>query len=150
MSAISGSRFDATSVLALQARAAGRHRGAPGPGGEKAFGKALEAAGVDPSKVADVQKQIRQAVEGVSKTGQRPDGDALKAAIDGVLKDNGVDVEKFKAALEAARPPGLHRAHVRRSDADEGGGAGPASAGRGSAPVGPGVDGVGGLVDVAA
>lgn len=92
-----------------QARA---FRNAPDAEAMKArFDDAAQAAGADPSKVADLDGQITAAVD---KARQATPGDrgAVRQAINNVLQQNGVDPTKFRSALEASQPKGgAHRAH---------------------------------------
>jgi hypothetical protein len=80
------------------------------------FQQAAQAAGVDPTKVDDLQKQIQAAAQ---KAAQDPANagnrqTAVQNAIDSVLKANGVDADKFKAAMQSAEKASGHRGHHRR------------------------------------
>jgi hypothetical protein len=68
------------------------------------FGSALQAAGVDSSKIDDIQKQIQDAVQGARQNGAAGTDNraATKAAVEDVLKNNGVDVAKFEQSLKAS------------------------------------------------
>src|SRR4051812_27876774 len=106
MSAIGSQDPSLTSLLASSA-----NRRADGPGGadfakhmKSKFESAAKAAGVDdadiPGLVDDIQKAIDKAKsEGVSR-------DGIKDVVAGVLKDHGVSVEKFEAAMKAQRQSG--------------------------------------------
>ena len=89
-----------------------RRQADQGGGGipDEAFSQAAQAAGLDPSKVDDVKSQIQaavqQAIQGSSGGDRRA---AVENAVDGVLKDNGVDPTAFKKQLQAAGRK--HRAH---------------------------------------
>ena len=68
----------------------------------QAFARAAEEAGVDPSKVADLQKQIDQAVQQARQNGGSGDPrTAIQNAINGVLQKNGIDSTKFDDAMKA-------------------------------------------------
>jgi len=71
---------------------------------------ALKTAGVDDSKVSGLMDEVQKAIDKVKSAGgtgnQR---DAIKQAVDGVLKDNGVDIQKFQAAMKAQHHHGHHR-----------------------------------------
>jgi hypothetical protein len=80
------------------------------------FEAAAKAAGVEASKIPDLENQVQDAVQGVLKNGSAG-GDqrqAVQNAIDGVLKNNGVDPAKFKSAMKSqggGRAGGAHRHH---------------------------------------
>jgi hypothetical protein len=78
------------------------------------FASALQSAGVDSSKVGDIQSQIDAAIQSVRQNGGSSGTDqrtAIKDAVDGVLQKNGVDVSKFDAALKAQHAGHAHRGH---------------------------------------
>ena len=71
-----------------------------GPGGaafKQAFEGAAKDLGLDASKADDLRQQIDAAVKGA---GTR-DKDAVRAAIDTVLSNNGIDAAKFHEAMKA-------------------------------------------------
>jgi hypothetical protein len=71
------------------------------------FTAALKSAGVDESEIPTLLEKIQEAVAGVTSTESSTDkGEAIKQAVQAVLKENGVDVDKFDAAMEALRPQG--------------------------------------------
>ncbi|HWB18974.1 MAG TPA: Clp protease N-terminal domain-containing protein [Phycisphaerales bacterium] len=72
------------------------------------FQSALESAGVDSSKIPDIMQQIDDAASKVRSSGG--DRNAVKSAIDGVLNDNGVDVQAFRKALDAHHHKGPRQA----------------------------------------
>lgn len=62
------------------------------------FEKAAVAAGIDPSKLKEIEKKIQaQLISARSNPGS---GFSLGAAIDSVLKDSGADLEKFHAMMQ--------------------------------------------------
>lgn len=74
-----------------------------------AFAKAALAAGVDPSKVRDLQKQVRQAIHDARKTAAPGEQrQAVQDAVANVLQQNGVDVARFQEALRAQLQKGPH------------------------------------------
>lgn len=90
------------------------------------FASALQSAGVDPSKIGDIQQQVDAAVQGVRQNGAPPTGtdqrSAFKAAVDGVLEKNGVDVAKFESALKAQHAGHAHHGGRKHgADGDSGG-----------------------------
>lgn len=121
-----------------------RQRNGPGPSDRAEFqarrradfGSALQAAGVDTSKVDDIMKQVDAAVQEArgSSAGGKPDRSAIRAAVDNVLKNNGVDVAKFHDAEKAQHAQHAHGARAAKGagkraggdgdgDADDGGSA---------------------------
>jgi hypothetical protein len=102
MSAIS-SYASATSAQHTQRKH--RHGGPEGAQGKADFAAAAKALGVDETKVDDIQKQVESAITsarqgGANKTESRQ---AVQAAIEGVLKDNGIDPAKFKEQIDKQR-----------------------------------------------
>jgi hypothetical protein len=79
---------------------------------QQAIQDALTSAGVDPSNISDVAAQIKAAVQKATQsTSGTPDQNrqAVTAAIDGVLKQNGIDPTKFQSAMQSERA--AHRGH---------------------------------------
>ena len=71
--------------------------------------QALESQGITGSALTDLRAKIDDAVKQAKANGGdgSTDGrEAVKSAVDQVLKDNGVDVEKFQAALRPTRGGG--------------------------------------------
>lgn len=71
--------------------------------------QALESQGITGSALTDLRSKIDDAVKQAKANGGdgSTDGrEAVKSAVDQVLKDNGVDVEKFQAALRPTRGGG--------------------------------------------
>jgi len=103
----------------------GHHRHGGGEQFKAAFSQAAQDAGLDPSKTDDLQKQIDAAIENARKnnTGSGDSRQSIQDAVDGVLKQNGVDVSKFhdalKARLQAARAQHQSQGAVRGNDADD-------------------------------
>ena len=102
------------------------------------FESAAKAAGVDPSKLPDLERQIQDAIA-KARDGGQGDRQAVQAAVDGVLKNSGIDAAKFRSAMRAG---GHHHRHGSAPGpdgaiADESGGA--------ASPAG-----MGSLLDVAA
>lgn len=112
------------------------HRGHRHPGGpdfKAAFSAAAQAVGVDASKVDDLQKQIDDAVKTARKnsTTGTDTRQAVRDAVDGVLKANNIDPAKFheamKTQMEALRsrnaqnvaPPRPMTDSPRDNDADD-------------------------------
>jgi hypothetical protein len=138
MSAISSSSSGISALLQQSQQTSG-----PGFFGRAGFAKqrqsdfasALQSAGVDPSKVGDIQSQIDAAVQSVRQDGSTSTSGtdqraAIKQAVDGVLQQNGVDVTKFDAALKAQHAGHAHRGGGAKKaggdgdgDADDGGSA---------------------------
>ena len=80
-------------------------------GGGKEVASALQSLGIDTTKAADIQKQIDAAVKaaqqnGASATSGSDPRAAIKDAIDGALKQNGIDPLKFEAAIRSQ-----HKSH---------------------------------------
>jgi hypothetical protein len=71
---------------------------------------ALTSAGVDPSKMADIEKQLKTAMKSarVAAASSSDPRKTMDDAMDKVLADNGVDVTKFRAAMESQ-----HAAHAK-------------------------------------
>lgn len=71
------------------------------------FTEALKSAGVSesdiPALLEEIQQTVDELVAGGSANGRR---DVIKQAVDQVLEKNGVDTEKFGAAMQARRPGG--------------------------------------------
>ena len=89
--------------------------GTNGGGFATHIAEALKAVGItDPAKVQDLQSQIQAAIKDASKNG-KPSRQAIKDAVNGVLKQNGIDPTKFEAALQSqsakARGAGGHHHH---------------------------------------
>jgi hypothetical protein len=79
---------------------------------QRAIQDALTSAGVDPSNISDVAAQIKAAVQkAMQSSSGTPDQNrqAVTAAIDGVLKQNGIDPTKFQSAMQSERA--AHRGH---------------------------------------
>lgn len=70
------------------------------------FESAAKTAGVSESDLPGLMEKVQKAVETARSSGSK-DPSAIKAAVEGVLKDSGVDVAKFDAAMEAQRPQGM-------------------------------------------
>lgn len=71
------------------------------------FTEALKSAGVDESEIPGLLEKIQATVAQLSSSATSGDpGEAIKQTVQSVLKENGVDVEKFDAAMEAQRPEG--------------------------------------------
>jgi hypothetical protein len=65
---------------------------------------ALRAVGVDPSKVPNLRSQIDAAVQAALKSGSGTPGQdrqAVAAAVDSVLKQNGIDPQKFRTEMKS-------------------------------------------------
>jgi len=65
---------------------------------------ALKEVGVDPSKVPDIRSQIDAAVQAALKSSSGTPGQdrqAVAAAVDGVLKQNGIDPMKFRTEMKS-------------------------------------------------
>jgi hypothetical protein len=67
------------------------------------FASMLQQAGADPSKVSDIENQIRTAVQSAKQSGGSDPRASVKQAIDKVLTDNGVDPAKFDAAAKSKK-----------------------------------------------
>ena len=76
---------------------------ASNPAFQKAFASAAEAAGTDPSKIADLRKQVDAAAQQArqSESSGTDRRRAVQAAVDNVLKQNGVDLQKFHDAMRS-------------------------------------------------
>ncbi|MEM7756016.1 MAG: hypothetical protein AAF297_10315 [Planctomycetota bacterium] len=59
-----------------------------------------ESAGINPSKLSDLQEQIRSAVDGAKSADGSIDPSAIKDAVSGVLNDNGIDPEQLRSQLQ--------------------------------------------------
>jgi hypothetical protein len=108
-----------------------RRNGKPGQSGTEFaarmkadFESAARSAGVKDEDIEGLMKQVQEAASSASQSGDR---DAVKNAVDTVLQKNGVDMDKFHAAMEANRPKG-----------GPGGGHGPRGAGGPPPSGGPG------------
>lgn len=92
-----------------------QQRQAQGEGAQdQAVTSALQALGIDSSKASTIEGQIQQAVKNVpSESGNPSDRrTAVQQAIDGVLKNNGIDPAQFKSQLQASfQKLGLGRRH---------------------------------------
>ncbi len=88
------------------------------------FESALKAAGADPTKLTDLEKQIQDAVQSAqqSASGSTDSRTAVRDAINNVLKQNGVDPAKFEAQMKAQHTGG-HKHHRQRGVAQTGGAA---------------------------
>ena len=93
---------------------------------DQAFTNALSALGVDPSKASTIQSQIQQAIKDASSnsTSDSPTDrrTAVQQAIDGVLKNNGIDPAQFKSQLQAQfqkTGAGRHHHHHGGSSTDQ-------------------------------
>ncbi|MGC4004332.1 MAG: hypothetical protein QM811_14920 [Pirellulales bacterium] len=73
---------------------------------EDGFSDALKSAGVDDSQVDDLLSQIQDAVSTAKESSDGSDPASIRAAVQGVLRSNGVDVAKFEDALHADRTGG--------------------------------------------
>lgn len=79
-----------------------------------AFAGALKASGLDAAEIDTIQKQIEEAVKQATNGAQTTQGSrprAVRDAVEGVLKDHGVDVKKLESTLEAQH---LGQAKLRR------------------------------------
>src|SRR5262245_36103503 len=70
----------------------------------------LQSMGVDPSKIPTIEKQMHDAAESARKGGGQ-DHAAVKQAIEGVLKNNGIDPAQFEAAMKAGKGRKHHGHH---------------------------------------
>jgi len=75
---------------------------------EKNVDKALTSLGQSQDQIANIQKQIKNALDeaGRAVAGGADRATAFRNAIDGVLKKNGVDVDKFRAAISGETTTG--------------------------------------------
>ncbi|HEY7032601.1 MAG TPA: hypothetical protein VH482_14765 [Thermomicrobiales bacterium] len=78
----------------------------PGPGAR--LDQALESQGITGTALTDLRSKIDDAVKQAKANGDgSTDGrEAVKSAIDQVLKENGVDVDKFQAAMRPSHGGG--------------------------------------------
>lgn len=69
------------------------------------FESAARTAGVREAKIPGLLEDVRQAVAKATANalGSKNPRASIQAAVDGVLKENGVDVARFQAAMEAQR-----------------------------------------------
>ena len=68
------------------------------------FEAAAKSAGVDSSKLGDLERQVQEAVQNTLKAGGSGDKRAaIRDAVDSVLKNNGIDPGRFRSALETQR-----------------------------------------------
>lgn len=85
---------------------------------QKNVNAALTSIGVDSSKIGDIDTQIQTALQALPAptSGGKPGDqrDSVRAAIDGVLQKNGVDVQQFRQALRAQ-----HGKHHRQAGGNE-------------------------------
>jgi hypothetical protein len=67
------------------------------------FESAAQAAGIDTKQLAGLQDQIQSAVQGAleSSDGSSDPREAVESAINGVLKDNGIDADELKTKLDS-------------------------------------------------
>lgn len=74
---------------------------------------ALQAAGADPTKLADLEQQIAEAVQKArEQSGSSTDPrTAIRDAINGVLTQNGLDPAKFDAQMKTLRATGHRHRH---------------------------------------
>lgn len=100
MNSIGSIDSSVSTIMASQSRPTGRPPGPP-PGFDEALESAAEQVGLDPTEIADLRTQIEDAISGARESGEGRE--AVKAAVDSVLEDNGIDVSAFKAQLEAVR-----------------------------------------------
>jgi hypothetical protein len=85
------------------------------------FEAAAKSIGVDPAKLPDIEKQIQAAVEKAQQSASGTSGSsdprsAIRDAVNGVLKSNGIDPAQLDAAVKAqgaqeAKAGGVHRHH---------------------------------------
>ena len=80
----------------LTGASGGVHRHHHGGGHRKGIDSALEDQGVSGSKLSDLRTKIQNAVTSAKSSGQD-----VKSAVDGVLKDDGIDLDKFQQDLGA-------------------------------------------------
>lgn len=92
---------------------------------QSVFASAAKAAGVSDSDIPGLMQQVKKAVEAAKSDGSKDPG-SVRTAIEGVLKNNGVDVAKFNAAVEAQRPKGgpggpggAHKHHHKKPSGTE-------------------------------
>ncbi len=126
MSSIQSSGSSLAQVLASSQRgrvdADGDHDGDRSARLQKHINAALTSIGVDSSKIGDIDSQIQTALQALPAptAGGKPGDqrDSVRAAIDGVLQKNGVDVQQFRKALQAQHNGGHHR-HARQESSDQ-------------------------------
>jgi hypothetical protein len=108
MSSVSGvSAAQASSIEQLKAQQA-----KPGQQGRNVqMDSVLQSLGVDSAKIPAIEKQMHDASESARKGGGQ-DHAAVRQAIEGVLKNNGIDPAKFDAAIKSHRR-GKHHGHHR-------------------------------------
>jgi len=71
----------------------------------------LQSMGVDSAKVPTIEKQMRDAAQSARQGGGQ-DHAVVKQAIEGVLKNNGIDPAKFEAAMKSQAGKGRkHHGH---------------------------------------
>jgi hypothetical protein len=126
MSAISSIGSDPQALLAqrLQSLRVNQDSADHAAQREAEFESALKAAGADPAKLPDLEKQIQDAVQSAqqSASGSTDSRTAVRDAINNVLKQNGIDPAKFEAQMKAQHTGG-HRHHPHRGVAPTGGAA---------------------------
>lgn len=87
--------------------------GGPG-GGQGDFGskvsEALTSAGVDSSRIEEIQSAIDTAVDSAQQSGDNGSETDIKAVVHNVLDEYGVDQDAFDAAMEADRGSAKDRA----------------------------------------
>lgn len=117
MSTIGSTSYDTRSLLAqqLQAQQAGQHRPPDAASRRAALEAALKAAGADPNKVQDIEKQIEDVIASAkdNQTGSTDSRTAIRQAVADVLKQNGIDPAKFEQQLRAGHAG--HRGHHHRA-----------------------------------
>ncbi len=87
------------------------------------FEAAAKSIGVDSAKLPDIEKQIQAAVDKVQQNGAAS-GDprsAVRDAVNGVLKSNGIDPTQFDNALKAQAPQGADGAKASGTHRHHGG-----------------------------
>ena len=111
MSSVGSTGSDVTSATAqLRAYASDTNAQAKR---KAAMDAALTAAGADPSKLPDLEKQIQAAVQSSRKNsdGTSDPKTAVGDAVNSVLKQNGLDPAKFDAQMASQRAGHHHRRH---------------------------------------
>lgn len=70
---------------------------------EKLMTEALQAQGFDDETIAEIHAQVNDAVSQLKAQGSVT-RQSVKYTVDGILKQNGVDLTKFEAYMQAHRP----------------------------------------------